>query len=108
MEDFRNYLIQNGVESFENARALDDASTVVQAFCALNMCDDDRPAKRRKTFPEPGKHVSDRFYERLVMKLNGSSQESPVYSLHNVQNVIRYVPCNSNPSITLTRIGPGM
>lgn len=82
----------DGSGSFSNAQLVQESQSITKTFRAINVVDEDRPAKRRKTLPESaeieGKDVNEATYEQLVMKLNGSTQESPVLNLSALHNII--------------------
>lgn len=86
--DLRKELCENESGSFLNAQISEESTSAVKAFRALNLGDEDRPAKRRKTLPESSENINHSTYERLVLTLNGSTQDSPVFNLANLQNTI--------------------
>lgn len=65
--------------------------SVVKTFRELNLGDGNRPAKRRKTFPDSTEDVGGSTYEQVMMVLNGNTQASPVLNLSNLQNIVQYV-----------------
>jgi serine/threonine-protein kinase ATR len=87
--DLRKELCENESGSFSNAQLSEESVSAVKAFRALNLGDGDRPAKRRKKLPESSEDINRYTYEQLVMTLNGSTHDSPVLSLSNLQNIIQ-------------------
>ena len=89
--DLRKEICTNESGSFSDAQLLEQSASVVQIFRYLNLDNEDRPAKRRKTLPEPAENTNISTYERMMMVLNGSTQASPVLNLANLHNIIQYV-----------------
>jgi serine/threonine-protein kinase ATR len=85
----RKGLCTNTVGSFTDPQLLKESTTVVKTFRALNLSDDERPAKRRKTLPNSSEDVNESAYQNIVMLLNGSAQDSPVLSLANLHNIVQ-------------------
>jgi serine/threonine-protein kinase ATR len=61
---------------------------IMKTFRILNQGDEERPAKRRKTLPESTEDINESVWQRLVVTLNGSTQDSPVLNLSNLPNII--------------------
>jgi serine/threonine-protein kinase ATR len=88
----RKELCANASGSFTDPQLMKDAISVVKNFQNLNLDgNDDRPAKRRKTLPNPSQGGTDSIYEELMVHLNGSPPDSPVNHLVNLHSHIQYV-----------------
>jgi serine/threonine-protein kinase ATR len=88
--DVRKELCTNAFGAFPNPQILEVATAVLKTFRALNFDEeDDRPAKRRKTLPESSEDVNESIYRQMVVKLSGSTQDSPVLNLSNLHNIIQ-------------------
>jgi serine/threonine-protein kinase ATR len=85
----RKDLCTNTVGSFTDPQLLKESTTVAKIFRALNLGDDERPTKRRKTLPNSPEDVNESAYQNIVMLLNGSTQDSPVLSLANLHNIVQ-------------------
>ena len=89
--DLRKTLCDNETGSFSDAQLSEQSLSVAKTFRALNVGDENRPAKRRRKLPESAEDFSDSTYALIVMALNGSTQESPVLNLANLHNIVQYV-----------------
>jgi serine/threonine-protein kinase ATR len=87
--DLRKELCESESGSFSDAQLSEESMPFMQTFRMLNLGDEERPTKRRKTLPEPTEDVNESVYQRLVMTLNGSTQDSPVLNLSNLHNIIQ-------------------
>lgn len=87
--DLRKELCEHESGGFSNAQLSEESASSVKAFRALNLGDEDRPAKRQKTLAGPPKDINTDAYDRLVMILNGSTIDSPSHATDNVQNIIQ-------------------
>jgi serine/threonine-protein kinase ATR len=89
--DLRRELCESESGSFSDAQLSRESMSIVKTFRVLNLGDEERPSKRQKTLPGSSKDINDSSYERLVMALNGSTQDSPVLNLSNLHNIIPLV-----------------
>ena len=87
--DLRKELCESESESFSDAQLSEESIPIMRTFRMLNLGDEERPAKRRKTLPESTEDANESVYQRLVMLLNGSTQDSPVLNLSNLHNIIQ-------------------
>ncbi|CAO2647756.1 Nn.00g086780.m01.CDS01 [Neocucurbitaria sp. VM-36] len=87
--NLRKEICTNESGSFSDAQLVEQSASVVQTFRGMNLGDEDRPAKRRKTLPEPAENTNVSTYEQMMIVLNGSTQESPVLNLANLHNIIQ-------------------
>jgi serine/threonine-protein kinase ATR len=87
--DTRKELCTNITGCFSDTQLLKDSALPVKAFRALNLTNDERPAKRRKTLPDSSDDISKSTYEQLVLYLNGSVHDSPVHNLANLHNIVQ-------------------
>ncbi|KAF1947946.1 hypothetical protein EJ02DRAFT_429695 [Clathrospora elynae] len=87
--DIRKELCESESESFSDAQLAAESISIIKTFRALNLGDEDRPAKRRKTLPDSTEDLNESAYEQLVMVLNGSTQDSPVLNLANLHNIVQ-------------------
>lgn len=88
--DLRKELCTNPLGAFPNPQVLEEATEILKTFRSLNIGDeDDRPSKRRKTLPDSSEDINDSAYKQLMIVLNGSSQESPVFNLSNLHNIVQ-------------------
>ncbi|KAH7552423.1 hypothetical protein BM1_08374 [Bipolaris maydis] len=87
--DLRKELCENEFGSFSHAQLSEESMSAVKAFRALNLGDGDRPAKRRKKFPEASEDINQDTLRRIMMIVNGSTQDSPVLNLFNPQDIIQ-------------------
>lgn len=57
----------------------------------MNLLEEERPTKRRRTLPEtsPDEHVN--VYNQLVMALNGSSPETSMLHLSDLHVIVQFV-----------------
>lgn len=96
--ELRKGIYANDSGGFSDIQLLEQSASVVQTFRELNLGGEDRPAKRRKTLPESEETTDTSTYERMIMVLNGSTQESPVLDLTDLHNIVQYVfrVCHSN------------
>jgi serine/threonine-protein kinase ATR len=85
--DIRKELCEGATDSFSDARLSEESTPTMKAFRALNLGNEERPAKRRKTLPDTS-DINHTTYERLIMALNGSSHDSPILNLSNLHNII--------------------
>lgn len=87
--DLRKELCENESGGFLNAQLSEESTSSVKAFRALNLGDEDRPAKRQKTLPASPDDVNSTTYNRLIMILNGSTPDSPVLDTTDLSNTIQ-------------------
>jgi serine/threonine-protein kinase ATR len=92
--DLRKELCENESGGFSDLRLSEESGPVLKTFRALNLGDESRPAKRRKTLPDSAEDVNNSTYQRLVVVLNGSTEDSPVLNLSNLHNIIELVACS--------------
>lgn len=87
----RKELCVNESGSFSDAILTDEAVAITKAFRLVNLGDEDRPAKRRKLLPDSieNQDFNALTFGKLVVSLNGSTQESPVINLSNLHNIIQ-------------------
>lgn len=83
-------LCLNGTASFTSVQIAEDATKCVQVFQRMHL-NGDRPAKRRKTLHESSEDANTSAYHQLTILLNGSSQDSPILNLSNLNQIIEYV-----------------
>jgi len=84
----RKELCENESASFSDIELSEQSTPLVKTFRSLNLSNEDRPAKRRKTSPDASEDINRSTYEQLVVLLNGSTQDSPVLNLSNLHNII--------------------
>ena len=87
--ELRKELCENESESFSDIELSEQSMPVVKTFRLLNLSNEERPAKRRKTLPNASEDINRSTYEQLVVSLNGSTQDSPVHNLSNLHNIIQ-------------------
>jgi serine/threonine-protein kinase ATR len=87
--DLRKELCESESGSFSDAQLTEESMPIMKTFRLLNLGDEERPVKRRKTLPEATEDVNESVYQRLVMTLNGSTHDSPVLNLSNLHNIIQ-------------------
>jgi serine/threonine-protein kinase ATR len=86
--ELRKELCGSESGSFSDAQLSEDSMPIMKTFRILNQGDEERPAKRRKTLPESTEDINESVWQRLVVTLNGSTQDSPVLNLSNLPNII--------------------
>ncbi|KAL6705751.1 serine/threonine-protein kinase M1 [Coniothyrium glycines] len=89
VETLRLKLCEDDTAGFSDIQLFDDGHSVITAFRTLNVSEQDRPAKRRKTLPERMNDINETTYERLSMILNGSTESSPVLALANLHSIFQ-------------------
>ncbi|KAF1842478.1 uncharacterized protein K460DRAFT_346363 [Cucurbitaria berberidis CBS 394.84] len=87
--DLRQEICSDESESFSSTQLVEQSMSVIKTFRELNMGDEDRPSKRRKTLPDSPEDAYGSTYEYLMMVLNGSTQASPVLNLSNLHNIVQ-------------------
>jgi serine/threonine-protein kinase ATR len=87
--DLRKELCESESGGFSDAQLSEEFIPIMKTFRMLNLGDEERPAKRQKTLPESTEDVNESVYQRLVMLLNDSTQDSPVLNLSNLHNIIQ-------------------
>lgn len=86
----RRELCSDESDGFVVPHLLEESASLLKMFRSVNLDDENaRPAKRRKTLPEPHEDISRSAYDRLTMVLNGSLQESPILNLANLHNIVQ-------------------
>jgi serine/threonine-protein kinase ATR len=85
--DIRKELCESDTGNFSNAQLAEESTRILKLFRVLNLGTEERPTKRRKTLPDTS-DINRTIYERLMMVLNGSSQDSPVFNLSNLHNIM--------------------
>lgn len=74
---------------FDNEELNDQSVDVISAFRTANKVDEQPPAKRRRTAPEPDSDAPVGVLTHLVTLLNGSSVDSPVLDLNGFHVAIQ-------------------
>ena len=87
--DLRKELCENESGGFLNAQLSEESTSSVKAFRALNLGDEDRPAKRQKTLPGSLDRTNTAVYNRIIMILNGSTPDAPILNTTDLVNTIR-------------------
>lgn len=85
----REELRVNESGGISDPQVSEESMSVVKSFSSINLGDEDRPAKRRKTLPDASEDINHSTYRQLVIALNGSTQESPVLNLSNLHSTIQ-------------------
>ncbi|KAL5418072.1 hypothetical protein PMIN06_006043 [Paraphaeosphaeria minitans] len=81
VQEFRALLSSETGRPFDDEELNDQSVHVINAFRTANKGDEQPPAKRRRTAPEPDSDAPVDVLNQLVLLLNGSSAESPVMDL---------------------------
>ncbi|KAK1911299.1 hypothetical protein P3342_012598 [Pyrenophora teres f. teres] len=87
--DLRKELCENESASFSDVGLSEQSTPLIKTYCSLNIITEDRPTKRRKTIPDASEDINRSTYEKLVVSLNSSTQDSPVLNLSNLHNLIQ-------------------
>ncbi|CAA9966791.1 Protein kinase rad3 [Pyrenophora teres f. maculata] len=87
--DLRKELCENESASFSDVGLSEQSTPLIKTYCSLNIITEDRPTKRRKTIPDASEDINRSTYEKLVVSLNSSTQDSPVLNLSNLHNIIQ-------------------
>lgn len=74
--------------NFADHQLGENSLSVMKTFRRLNLSDEDRPVKRRRTAPGLEQDINESTYQRIVLALTGDSQETPVLTLSNIHNII--------------------
>ncbi|KAF2678362.1 hypothetical protein K458DRAFT_348412 [Lentithecium fluviatile CBS 122367] len=88
VEELRAALCSDGSDAFWNDELNQTSCFFVRGFRRMNLVDEERPAKRRRTLPESPEEAHPSTYSQLVMVLNGGSPESPMLQLSNLHHII--------------------
>ncbi|KAF2280300.1 protein kinase rad3 [Westerdykella ornata] len=86
--ELRSLLCSGTSDVFSDTTLQGECASVVRAFKHLNVADDEPPTKRRRT--TDWIHDNDHLvpYKQLVMRVTGSTQESPVLGLSGLHESI--------------------
>jgi serine/threonine-protein kinase ATR len=84
----RQSLYSDAMASFSDERLQHESISFLQIFRDLNMADSPRPTKRRRTLQNSDEDEQQAIYQKLVMTVNGSSQDSPVVDLSGIHATI--------------------
>jgi serine/threonine-protein kinase ATR len=72
-----------------SAELVQEAPFLTIAFRQMNLMDEERPTKRRRTLPETSEAESYDAYGELKVILNGSSPDSPVLHLTGLHQTVQ-------------------
>jgi serine/threonine-protein kinase ATR len=89
VDDIRNKLCSDVSGNFSDAQLAQESIMVAKLFRESNLVDEGRSAKRRKTLPNSSNDINKDMYHDLLGIVNGSSHDTPVSNLSNLQNTVQ-------------------